>query len=86
MYSFSIRGFELGRFSRLDKQVGGIDNAHEGIIWDIKWHPLGHITASASNDFSTKFWTRNNPGDKMKDKYNLNIDEELETGEQTYEK
>ncbi|XP_075240159.1 uncharacterized protein LOC142335503 isoform X2 [Convolutriloba macropyga] len=65
----------------LDKQVGGVENAHDGIIWDIKWHPLGHIVASASNDFATKFWTRNNPGDRMRDKYNLNLDEELETEE-----
>merc|ERR1712226_1278334 len=65
----------------LDKQVGGIENAHDGIIWDIKWHPLGHIVASASNDFATKFWTRNNPGDRMRDKYNLKLDEELEAEE-----
>ena len=65
----------------LDKQVGGIENAHDGIIWDVKWHPLGHIVASASNDFATKFWTRNNPGDRMRDKYNLKLDEELETEE-----
>lgn len=55
-----------------DKEVGNIDAAHDGIIWDLAWHPLGHILASGSNDHSTKFWTRNRPGDKMRDKYNLN--------------
>lgn len=52
--------------------MGNIDAAHDGIIWDLAWHPLGHILASGSNDHSTKFWTRNRPGDKMMDKYNLN--------------
>lgn len=55
-----------------DKEVGNIDAAHDGIIWDLAWHPLGHILASGSNDHTTKFWTRNRPGDKMRDKYNLN--------------
>ena len=37
------------------------------------WHPLGHILCTGSNDHSSKFWTRNRPGDQMRDKYNLNI-------------
>lgn len=36
------------------------------------WHPLGHILCSGSNDHTIKFWTRNRPGDLMRDKYNLN--------------
>lgn len=36
------------------------------------WHPLGHILCSGSNDHTIKFWTRNRPGDQMRDKYNLN--------------
>lgn len=55
-----------------DKEVGAIESAHDGIIWDLAWHPLGHILCSGSNDHSSKFWTRNRPGDKMRDKYNLN--------------
>lgn len=27
--------------------------AHEGMIWTLSWHPLGHILASGSNDHST---------------------------------
>ncbi|KAL4220791.1 WD repeat-containing protein 33 [Mactra antiquata] len=56
-----------------EKEVGAIEEAHEAIIWDLAWHPLGHVLTSASNDHSTKFWTRNRPGDAMRDKYNLNI-------------
>ncbi|XP_058823124.1 pre-mRNA 3' end processing protein WDR33 [Topomyia yanbarensis] len=55
-----------------DKEVGGIDNAHESIVWTLAWHPLGHILCSGSNDHTIKFWTRNRPGDQMRDKYNLN--------------
>jgi hypothetical protein len=32
---------------------------------------LGHVLCSGSGDFTTKFWSRNKPGDKMKDKYNI---------------
>ncbi|CAD5121786.1 DgyrCDS10263 [Dimorphilus gyrociliatus] len=55
-----------------EREVGSIAEAHEGMIWTLSWHPLGHILASGSNDHSTKFWSRNRPGDLMRDKYNLN--------------
>lgn len=41
-------------------------------MWTLAWHPLGHILCSGSNDHTIKFWTRNRPGDQMRDKYNLN--------------
>ncbi len=56
----------------MDKEVGAIDQAHESLIWSLAWHPIGHILCSGSNDHTSKFWTRNRPGDKMRDKYNLN--------------
>lgn len=56
----------------IDKEVGSIDTAHESIVWTLAWHPLGHILCSGSNDHTIKFWTRNRPGDQMRDKYNLN--------------
>lgn len=55
-----------------DKEVGAMEQAHDSIVWSLAWHPLGHILCSGSNDHSSKFWTRNRPGDKMRDKYNLN--------------
>lgn len=55
-----------------DKEVGCIEDAHESIVWTLAWHPLGHILCSGSNDHTSKFWTRNRPGDLMRDKYNLN--------------
>ncbi|XP_065225352.1 uncharacterized protein Wdr33 isoform X2 [Planococcus citri] len=54
------------------KEVAAIDQAHDSIVWALAWHPLGHILCSGSNDHSCKFWTRNHPGDPMRDKYNLN--------------
>ncbi|MEE6516581.1 hypothetical protein FKM82_026149 [Ascaphus truei] len=57
----------------IEKEVGGMDIAHEGMIWSLAWHPLGHILCSGSNDHTSKFWTRNRPGDKMRDRYNLNL-------------
>lgn len=41
-------------------------------MWTLAWHPVGHILCSGSNDHTVKFWTRNRPGDQMRDKYNLN--------------
>ena len=63
-----------------DKEVGCIEQAHDSLIWSMSWHPLGHVLASGSNDHTTKFWTRNRPGDTMQDKYNLNIADGADTG------
>ena len=51
--------------------LASILHAHESATWDFAWHPLGHMLVSASNDYTTRFWTRNFPGDEMKDKYNV---------------
>jgi WD40 repeat protein len=45
-----------------------MEEAHDGMIWDMSWHPLGHMLVSGSNDRSTRFWTRNRPGDTVVDK------------------
>lgn len=57
---------------RTDKEIGCVETAHDSIVWTLAWHPLGHILCSGSNDHTIKFWTRNRPGDLMRDKYNLN--------------
>ncbi|XP_053201322.1 pre-mRNA 3' end processing protein WDR33-like [Panonychus citri] len=73
----SILFWEVG----VEKEIGGMESAHDSIVWSLSWHPLGHILASGSNDHSCKFWTRNRPGDRMGDKYNLN---ETKTQESEY--
>jgi len=40
-----------------------VPGAHEGPIWSLSWHPLGHLLVSGSNDYSTRFWSRARPGD-----------------------
>ena len=52
-----------------------MDNAHEGMVWSLAWHPLGHILCSGSNDHTSKFWTRNRPGDRLKDRYNTGYED-----------
>mmetsp|Transcript_30646 Transcript_30646/g.56169 ORF Transcript_30646/g.56169 Transcript_30646/m.56169 type:complete len:168 (+) Transcript_30646:3-506(+) len=42
-----------------------IPYAHDMAIWDMKWHPAGHLLATGSNDRQTKFWARNRPGTKQ---------------------
>jgi len=39
-----------------------IPYAHDMAIWDLQWHPAGHMLATGSNDRQTKFWTRNRLG------------------------
>lgn len=49
--------------------VAAIPSAHQSAVWDLDWHPMGHILATSSKDQTTKFWTRQRPGDQMNDKY-----------------
>uniref|UniRef100_A0A8C5D064 WD repeat domain 33 n=1 Tax=Gadus morhua TaxID=8049 RepID=A0A8C5D064_GADMO len=74
-WCFSATGLGTGVcvWCVVEKEVGGMEMAHEGMIWSLAWHPLGHILCSGSNDHTSKFWTRNRPGDKMRDRYNLNL-------------
>lgn len=40
---------------------GKIPQAHDSTVWDLAWHPIGHVLCSGSNDNTTKFWARNKP-------------------------
>ncbi|KAL2720046.1 pre-mRNA 3' end processing protein WDR33 [Vespula squamosa] len=50
-------------YLRADKEVS--------IVWTLAWHSLEHILCSGNNDYTSKFWTYNRPGNLMRDKYNL---------------
>ncbi|KAL7712790.1 Polyadenylation factor subunit [Entamoeba marina] len=39
--------------------------AHDGAVWDLQWHPIGHLLATCSHDQTTKFWCRDRPGDDL---------------------
>ena len=77
--------FIIFLYFRTPKEVASIDQAHDSIVWALAWHPLGHILCSGSNDHSCKFWTRNYPGDPMRDKYNLNTIPQSILGFEEYE-
>lgn len=40
-----------------------ISEAHDSNVWSLAFHPLGHLLVSASNDHTTRFWSRERPGD-----------------------
>ena len=44
--------FSFSNF-RTEKELANMEGAHEGMIWDMSWHPLGHILVSGSNDHTT---------------------------------
>lgn len=52
-----------------ERPMAQVPNAHSTQLWDLDWHPLGHMIVSAGNDTFTRFWTRPRPGDRMKDRY-----------------
>ncbi|CAD6192569.1 unnamed protein product [Caenorhabditis auriculariae] len=54
-----------------EKEIGFLEHAHDQAIWAMRWHPMGHILATGSNDNNTKFWARNRPGDTQEDIFGL---------------
>lgn len=50
MWFGSSTGLTVCVCVRVEKEVGGMEMAHEGMIWSLAWHPLGHILCSGSND------------------------------------
>ncbi|KAL0947622.1 hypothetical protein HGRIS_013711 [Hohenbuehelia grisea] len=40
-----------------------LSQAHDSNVWALAYHPLGHLLVSASNDHTTRFWSRERPGD-----------------------
>ncbi|KAF0988075.1 hypothetical protein HZS_1583, partial [Henneguya salminicola] len=74
-----------------DKELGTIDNAHDGVIWELSWHPEGHIFSSVSNDQSCKIWVRNKAQFVLEKEQNQpvnedkNIDESFDNFDQNIE-
>lgn len=71
---FASAGAEGAIHFHLDNQeepIGSLEGAHDGIVWTLDWHPLGHVLTSGSADCSVRFWTRHRPGDSVQDKFTL---------------
>jgi len=34
----------------VEKDLGNMEEAHDGMIWDMSWHTLGHMLVTGSND------------------------------------
>lgn len=49
------------RFGSASMLLERMETAHESNVWSLKWHPLGHILCSGSNDHMTRFWSRARP-------------------------
>lgn len=45
-----------------EEPAAKVPYAHDMAIWDLQWHPAGHMLATGSNDRQTKFWARNRLG------------------------
>ncbi|GAA5837814.1 hypothetical protein JCM9279_006870 [Rhodotorula babjevae] len=49
-----------------------LEFAHDSNVWSLAYHPLGHLLVSASNDHTTRFWSRGRPGTRSKgDRFHL---------------
>jgi len=40
-----------------------LSQVHNSNVWALTFHPLGDLLVSASNDHTTRFWAREQPGD-----------------------
>ncbi|KAL8292895.1 hypothetical protein RQP46_000589 [Phenoliferia psychrophenolica] len=58
-----------------------LEFAHDSNVWSLAFHPLGHILCSASNDHTTRFWSRGRPGQRvLNDRFHLGRDKAREMG------
>jgi len=70
--SFASGGFDGSIFHWTmddEKPLAQTIDAHEGAVFALAWHPLGHVLSSGSYDQTVRFWCRNRPGDTMDDKH-----------------
>lgn len=70
-----------------EEPAAKIPFAHDMAIWDLQFHPAGHMLATASNDRQTKFWARNRlgsedglPSDEVQAESSEIVTDEIELG------
>ncbi|GAA5905157.1 hypothetical protein JCM5296_006933 [Sporobolomyces johnsonii] len=60
-----------------------LEFAHDSNVWSLAYHPLGHLLVSASNDHTTRFWSRGRPGVRVKgDRFHVGRERARELGEE----
>ncbi|GAA5932898.1 WD40 repeat domain-containing protein [Sporobolomyces koalae] len=60
-----------------------LEFAHDSNVWSLAYHPLGHLLVSASNDHTTRFWSRARPGIRVKsDRFHVGKERAKEIGEE----
>ncbi|GAA5910171.1 WD40 repeat domain-containing protein [Sporobolomyces salmoneus] len=60
-----------------------LEFAHDSNVWSLAYHPLGHLLVSASNDHTTRFWSRGRPGVRVKgDRFHVGKERAKELGEE----
>ncbi|GJN88785.1 hypothetical protein Rhopal_001754-T1 [Rhodotorula paludigena] len=59
-----------------------LEFAHDSNVWSLAYHPLGHLLVSASNDHTTRFWSRARPAQRTKmDRFHVGRDKAQELQE-----
>ena len=57
-----------------------LEFAHDSNVWSLAFHPLGHLLVSASNDHTTRFWSRGRPGQGvLEDRFHLGRDKAVQS-------
>lgn len=63
-----------------------LSHAHDQVIWALDYHPTGYVLASASKDYSTRFWARARPmGGQETDRWHVGDEASLAAGAPQYQ-
>lgn len=61
--------------------VDTVEFAHEGQVWSMDFHPIGHLLATGSSDHTTRWWSRGRPGANIaNDRFHIGREKAKELG------
>lgn len=61
--------------------VDTVEFAHEGQVWSMDFHPIGHLLATGSSDHTTRWWSRGRPGVNIaNDRFHIGREKAKELG------
>ncbi|KAK9898090.1 WD40 repeat-like protein [Cystobasidium minutum MCA 4210] len=61
--------------------VDTVEFAHEGQVWSMDFHPVGHLLATGSSDHTTRWWSRGRPGINIaNDRFHIGREKAKELG------